>query len=106
MKIQHVILTLGVRRPVSFGEDAEKDIIIFWIRRPATFTSLRIGSDAGFSMKIQHLDTSSSGALCHSERTPKKIGKIAKILLDEANDFSCATTDVLAFKMLYCTSFF
>ena len=33
-------------------------------------------------------------------------GKIAKMLLDEANDFSCATTDVLAFKMLYCTSFF
>jgi len=33
------------------------------------------------------------------------LGKIAKILLDEANDFSCATTDVLAFKMLYCTSF-
>ena len=33
-------------------------------------------------------------------------GKIAKILLGEANDFSCATTDVLAFKMLYCTSFF
>jgi len=31
---------------------------------------------------------------------------IAKILLDEANDFSCATTDVLAFKMLCCTSFF
>ena len=28
-----------------------------------------------------------------------KIGKIAKILLDEANDFSCATTDVLAFKI-------
>ena len=27
-------------------------------------------------------------------------GKIAKMLLDEANDFSCATTDVLAFKML------
>ena len=33
-------------------------------------------------------------------------GKIAKMLLDEANDFSCATTDVLAFKMLYLTSFF
>ena len=30
-------------------------------------------------------------------------GKIAKMLLDEANDFSCATTDVLAFKMLYLT---
>jgi len=36
----------------------------------------------------------------------KKEGKIAKMLLDEANDFSCATTNVLAFKMLYCTSFF
>jgi hypothetical protein len=34
------------------------------------------------------------------------LGKIAKMLLDEANDFSCATTDVLAFKMLYLTSFF
>jgi hypothetical protein len=33
-------------------------------------------------------------------------GKIAKMLLDEANVFSCATTDVLAFKMLYLTSFF
>ena len=37
---------------------------------------------------------------------PKNEGKIAKMLLDEANDFSCATTDVLAFKMLYLTSFF
>ena len=36
----------------------------------------------------------------------KFLGKIAKLLLDEANDFSCATTDVLAFKMLYLTSFF
>ena len=36
----------------------------------------------------------------------KFLGKIAKMLLDEANDFSCATTDVLAFKMLYLTSFF
>ena len=36
----------------------------------------------------------------------KNQGKIAKMLLDEANDFSCATTDVLAFKMLYLTSFF
>ena len=36
----------------------------------------------------------------------KEKREIAKMLLDEANDFSCATTDVLAFKMLYCTSFF
>jgi len=32
--------------------------------------------------------------------------KIVKMLLDEANDFSCATTDVLAFKMFYFTSLF
>jgi hypothetical protein len=44
--------------------------------------------------------------LNHTDHGTMMFGKIAKMLLDEANDFSCATTNVLAFKMLYLTSFF
>jgi hypothetical protein len=33
-------------------------------------------------------------------------GKIVKMLLDEANDSSCATTNDMAFKVLYLPEFF
>ena len=36
----------------------------------------------------------------------KEKGKIVKMLLDEANDFSCATANDVAFKMFYLPSSF